>query len=200
MKTDFCNAIKNRRTHYAITKDKATSDEQIEEIVGNALTHIPTSFNSQSARVVILLGEHHDRLWDITKKELKRLMPSESFQATEDKINGAFRSGYGSILFFEDMQVIETLQQKFPLYSDNFPIWSQQSSGMLQFSIWSALNMEGWGASLQHYNPVIDNAVQSAWDIPDTWKLIAQMPFGKPISEPKEKEFQPLAGRMQLFK
>lgn len=72
-------------------------------------------------------------------------MPSEGFQATEDKINGVFRSGYGSILYFEDVSIIEGLQQNFPLYKDNFPLWAYQSSGMLQFAIWSALELEGWG-------------------------------------------------------
>ncbi len=200
MKTDFWNAVKQRRTYYSLSKDQVTSDEKIEEIVGEAIKHVPSSFNSQSSRVVILLGEQHDRLWDITKAELKKLMPAENFQATEDKINGAFRSGYGSILYFEDQQVVEALQQKFPLYADNFPIWSNHSSGMLQFAIWSALEMEGWGASLQHYNPVIDAAVKSTWGIPDNWKLIAQMPFGKPTAAPGEKEFLPLSQRLKLFK
>ncbi|WP_261974689.1 nitroreductase family protein [Geobacter metallireducens] len=86
------------------------------------------------------------------------------------------------------------------MYSDNFPVWSNQSSGMLQYAIWSALELEGWGASLQHYNPVIDDSVKAAWNIPDNWKLIAQMPFGKPVAEPVSKEFQPVAGRVKLFK
>ncbi len=200
MKTDFWNAIKERRTYYSLSKEAVTSDDRIEEIVGEAIKHVPSSFNSQSARVVVLLGEQHERLWDITKAELKKLLPAEGYQATEAKINGAFRSGYGSILYFEDVKVIEGLQEKFPLYADNFPVWSNQSSGMLQFAVWSALEMEGWGASLQHYNPVIDDAVKSAWNIPENWKLIAQMPFGKPAAEPSEKEFQPLSERLKLFK
>jgi len=200
MKTHFWNAVLQRRSHYTLSKEQVTTDARIEEIVSEAVKHVPSSFNSQSARVVILLGEHHDRLWDITKAELKKRMAPENFQATKDKIDGAFRSGYGSILYFEDIQVVESLQEQFPLYSDNFPIWSQQSSGMLQYAVWLALETEGWGASLQHYNPVIDHVVKSAWDIPDSWKLIAQMPFGKPSGEPKEKVFQSLGERMKVFK
>jgi len=33
--------------------------------------------------VVILLGEQHDRLWNLTKAELRKILPAESFQATE---------------------------------------------------------------------------------------------------------------------
>jgi predicted oxidoreductase (fatty acid repression mutant protein) len=71
---------------------------------------------------------------------------------------------------------------------------------MLQYAIWTALELEGFGATLQHYDPVIDEAVKAAWEIPVTWKLIASMPFGKPVSQPEEKEFQPLAERLRLFK
>lgn len=200
MNNQYWSTVKSRRSHYAISNEPVTTDGRIEEIVGEAVKHVPSSFNSQSARVVVLLGEHHDRLWDMTKAELKKIVPPGNFPDTETKINGAFRSGYGSILFFEDMSIIEVLQQQFPAYKENFPVWSNQSSGMLQFAIWSALEAEGWGASLQHYNPVIDEPVKAAWDIPAEWKLIAQMPFGKPVAAPGSKEFQPLAGRVKLFK
>lgn len=200
MSSSLFEAVKNRRSYYALSKAPVTTDERIEEIVGEAVKHVPSSFNSQGARVVVLLGDHHDRLWDIAKAELKKIVPTEGFPATQAKIDGAFRSGYGSILYFEDTSVVAGLQQKFPLYKEHFPVWANQSSAMLQFAVWTALELEGFGASLQHYNPVIDEAVKEAWDIPRTWKLIAQMPFGKPVAPPAEKEFQPLAGRVMLFK
>lgn len=71
---------------------------------------------------------------------------------------------------------------------------------MLQLVVWTALENEGLGASLQHYNPIIDEEVKKQWNIPESWKLIAQMPFGKPASEPKEKQFQPLEERVKVFK
>ena len=200
MQNSLWDAVKARRSYYAISKEQVATDERIEAIVGEAVKQVPSAFNSQSSRVVILLGEQHNRLWDLTKAELHKIVPPESFPATEGKINGAFRSGYGSILYFEETRVIEGMQQKFPAYKDNFPVWSNQSSGMLQYAIWTALEQEGFGATLQHYNPVIDEAVKAAWDLPASWKLLAQMPFGKPISPPEEKEFQPLAERLRLFK
>lgn len=196
----FFEAVKARRTYYAISKEPVVADERIQEIVNEAIKYIPSAFNSQSARVVVLLGEQHDQLWNIVKSELKKIVPADKFQATEDKINGAFLSGYGSILYFEDMSVIEGLQQQYPAYSDAFPVFSNHSAGMLQFVIWTALEQEGLGASLQHYNPVIDDAVKANWNIPDSWKLLAQMPFGKPVSDPGEKEFQPLEARVRIYK
>jgi predicted oxidoreductase (fatty acid repression mutant protein) len=200
MQNSLWDAVRARRSYYAISKEQVATDERIEALVGEAVQHVPSAFNSQSSRVVILLGEQHDRLWDLTKDELRKIVAPESFKATEGKIDGAFRSGYGTILYFEDTSVIEGMQLMFPAYHDNFPVWSNQSSGMLQYAIWTALESEGFGATLQHYNPVIDGAVHAAWDIPASWQLIAQMPFGKPVSQPAEKEFQPLAARLRLFK
>ncbi len=199
MAKDFYTAVADRRTFYGISKESAVSDERIKEIIEHAVKHTPSSFNSQSARVVLLLGENHNKLWDITKENLRKIVPADKFSSTENKIN-SFRNGYGTILFFEDTSVIESLQQQFALYKDNFPIWSQQSSGMHQYVIWTALEIEGFGVSLQHYNELIEADVKKEWSIPDNWKLIAQMPFGKPTAQPDEKQFQPLENRVKIFK
>ena len=55
---------------------------------------------------------------------------------SREKID-SFKAGAGTILYFYDQQVIEAMQQQFPLYADNFPVWANQASGMLQLSIWS---------------------------------------------------------------
>lgn len=199
MSKDFFTAVAGRRSYYGISKEPVVSDERIKEIIEHAVKHTPSSFNSQSARVILLLGDYHDKLWDITKDALRKIVSAEQFSSTEDKIN-SFKSGYGTVLFFEDNDVIENLQEKFALYKDNFPIWSQQASGMHQFVIWTALEIEGFGASLQHYNELIETDIKKEWSIPDNWKLIGQMPFGKPTAEPGEKQFQPLEERIKVFK
>lgn len=197
--TNFYNAIKGRRSIYGISKETPVSDERIIEVIENAVKHTPSAFNSQTARVVVLFGENHNKLWDITKETLRKIVPEGKFAPTEEKIN-SFRSGYGTVLFFEDTSIIESLQEQFPSYSDNFPIWSQQSSGMHQFVVWTSLEIEGLGASLQHYNPLIDDEVKKEWAIDSKWKLIAQMPFGKPVASPGEKEFRSLQERVKVFK
>lgn len=163
------------------------------------MKYTPSAFNSQSARVVLLLGKEHDKLWDITKEALRKVVPAENFAPTEEKIN-SFKSGYGTILYFEETSIIESLQQQFALYKDNFPVWAQQSNGMLQFAIWTALEMEGLGASLQHYNELIEDEIKKEWGIASSWKLIGQMPFGKPTAPAGEKQFQTLADRVKVFK
>ncbi|GIO53437.1 MULTISPECIES: nitroreductase family protein [Paenibacillus] len=199
MSKQFIDALKNRRSIYGISKEQVISDEKIQEIVNDAVKYTPSSFNSQSTRVVVLLGEQHDKLWNVTENVLKAVVPADSFAPTAEKM-AAFRAGYGTILFFEDYEVIEGLQASFPSYADNFPVWSHHTSAMHQLVIWTALEAEGLGASLQHYNPLIDQKVAAEWNIPASWKLIAQMPFGKPTVQPGEKEFKPLEDRVKVFK
>ena len=199
MSKDFFTAVADRRSFYGISKEAVVSDDRIKEIIEHAVKHTPSAFNSQSTRVVLLLGKEHDKLWDIAMEALRKIVPADSFSSTEDKIN-SFKNGYGTVLYFEDNAVIESLQKQFALYKDNFPVWSEQTSGMHQFVIWTALEIEGFGVSLQHYNELIENDVKKEWSIPENWKLIGQMPFGKPTAKPDEKQFSPLEERIKVFK
>jgi predicted oxidoreductase (fatty acid repression mutant protein) len=198
MSRNFNQAVENRRSVYAIGKDITVSVEEIKNIVEHAVKHVPSAFNSQSGRVVILLGDNHDKLWEIARAELRKIVPEESFASTDNKLN-SFKNGFGTILFFEDQAVVQSLQEQFALYKDNFPIWSLQSNGMLQFTIWTALEDVGLGASLQHYNPLIDEEVKNTWELPASWKLLGQMPFGNVLAAPEAKQFSPLDARVKVF-
>ncbi|MFA1710204.1 nitroreductase family protein [Peribacillus frigoritolerans] len=199
MSKDFYTAIKERRSYYGINKEVGVSDEKIKEIVEFAVKHTPSAFNSQSSRLVVLTGSAHDKLWDITTQALRKAVGEGDFSGTQQKMD-SFKAGYGSILFFEDESVVKSLQEQFATYADNFPIWSQQTSGMHQLVVWTALEAEGLGATLQHYNPLIDDEVKKEWNVPSNWKLIAQMPFGNPTAQPGDKEFKPLEDRIKFYK
>lgn len=199
MLKNFQTAVETRRSHYAISKDKIISDDKIEEIIEHAVKHTPSAFNSQTARVVLLLDDHHTKFWNITREALRKRVAEDKFAPTEEKIN-SFNAGYGTVLFFEDQDIVKHLQKEFPTYKDNFPIWSKESSGMHQFNIWTSLELEGYGASLQHYNELIEEDVRKEWDIPQAWTMRAQMPFGKPTAIPGEKEFNSLEERVIVYK
>ena len=122
----------------------------------------------------------------------------EHFPKTEEKIK-SFAAAYGTILYFEDQDTIQGLQEQFPLYARNFPIWSEHHTGLLQFIVWAALADAGIGANLQHYNPRIDDEVKSRWDLPPNWKLVAQMPLGACGSAPEDREHMDIAARLRIF-
>lgn len=197
---NFKEALQHRRTYYSLSAGSPVSDEQIQDIIDFAVTHVPSAFNSQSTRIVLLLGEQHKKVWEITKDVLKKIVPAEAFPETESKINHCFEAGHGTILFFEDKAVIEQLQATYPAYSDRFPVWSQHTNAMHQLAIWTMLEDAGLGVSLQHYNPLIDEDVRREWNLNEKWELVGQMPFGTPAGEPSEKEFKPLTDRIKVFK
>ena len=199
MKKDLLTAVEERRSHYAIGNETLTSDQRIIEILEHANLHSPSAYNSQSTRTVLLLGDHHKKLWTILMEVMRARLSEEKFPRTEKKIN-SFMAGYGTVLFFEDLDVVQNLVDKFPTYADNFKEWSLQGAGILEYIVWTALEAEGYGASLQHYNELIGEAVAKEWELPTSWRLNAQMPFGNITDRPIEKSFQPLEGRLKIFK
>lgn len=198
MSHDFYSAVKLRRTVYTLGKNSPISDARIEEVLKDALSHAPSAFNSQSGRIVLLLGKNHDELWEATKAALKPLVPVSAFPQTEAKIDG-FKAAYGTVLFFEDSSVISGFQEKFAAFKDNFPVWSDNGTGILQYIVWTSLAVEGLGASLQHYHPLINDWVAKKTGVPPTWKLTAQMPFGLPTAAAGPKEVSPLDGRFKVL-
>lgn len=197
--SSFLDIIKKRRSIYVLGNKEEISQEKIEDIIKTVLKYVPTAFNSQSGRVLILWNSESKKFWQCVKEALQKIVPSDKFSITEAKVN-SFANGFGTILFFEDMSVIKDLETKYPLYQENFKNWSLQANGMLQFAVWSALAEIDIGASLQHYNPLIDSVVAEMWHIPASWKLLAQMPFGHIEKAADEKTFLPLDERLKIYK
>ncbi|QAV23698.1 nitroreductase family protein [Proteus hauseri] len=199
MSNKFTDLMKQRRTIYHLGNQLPIDEEKVIATIKEAVKESPSAFNSQTSRVVVLFGEQHHALWNIVKNTLKKLIPADAFSATEAKID-SFAAGAGSILYFEDTDIVKGLQEQFPLYAENFPVWSEQASGMAQLSVWTALAAEKVGASLQHYNPIIDDEVHATWDLPKTWKLRAQMVFGSIEQEAGEKNYIEDDARFKVFK
>jgi uncharacterized protein len=169
--------FKRRRTQYSLGTNLMISADTIDALIRESVRLAPSPFHSQSSRAVILFGDENQRLWNIVRDELATILSAEVLEPSLVKID-RLAAGVGTVLFFEDQQTIHDLQQEFPRFSEHFPAWSEQSGGMAQFAVWTTLANASIGASLQHYNPLIDAKVQQTWDIPKSWKLRAQMPFG----------------------
>ena len=199
MEKCFLHALAMRRSVYSLSNKIALSDDELRQNLAEVVKNVPSAYNVQSARVVLLLGEQHQKLWQIVRDSLYPLVPPEKRAATESKIQESFAAGYGTILFFEDTEALEDMQNKFPLYKDKFSIWAEQANGMLQYAAWTMLAAAGIGASLQHYNPLIDEKVKQTWKLPEFWQLKAQMPFGGITTPPTDKTFISLAEKLKVF-
>lgn len=194
----FYELAKKRRSIYHLGKNVNQSNDEIVQLIKDIIDQTPSSFHSQTSRVVILLGEEHDALWEIVRETLRPLVADGNFEATEQKVN-SFRAAKGTVLFYEDKDVVGGLQKQFPLYADNFPVWSEHSTGLTQYAVWLALAEVDIGASLQHYNPIIDAEVAKRWDIPTNWVLRAQMPFGSIESPAGEKTPMDADARYRVY-
>ncbi|KAJ5726708.1 uncharacterized protein N7483_008065 [Penicillium malachiteum] len=197
-------AAQHRRTIYQLGKNAPVSDDKIEELVNAAILNVPSSFNTQSTRLVVLLKEEHERLWDIAVKIFEDLVaagtvPEEVFKnQTLPKLN-RFKAAYGTILFFEDPAHIQGFKEKFPTYKNHFEPWADHSNAMHQYFLWTALESLGFGANIQHYNPLINEPVAKQWNLPTEWRLVAQLVFGSPEAQAGEKVQKPIEERVKIF-
>lgn len=185
------DTLKKRRTIYQLNKNMPVSDEEVIQVINDVTELTPDAFNMKSARVIVAMNDNHDALWDVIYDAFEGKVSKEKIQT--------FKDGYGTVLYFIDDQVVENLQEQFALYADNFPVWAQQANGMLQYGIWNALADLNVGASLQHYNPVIDKAVKEMFNVPEHYRLIAQMPFGGIVQEAEAKEKEDITQRVKVF-
>lgn len=191
-------AFDERRSVYALGNELPVEPQAIVNMAERVLLHTPSAFNSQSSRLVVLFGAEHQRLWDIAEEKLRAAVGDGDFSGSKQKLDG-FRAAAGTVLFYEDKNVTESLQEQFALYADRFPVWAQQTSAMHQYAMWTELRTLNVGANLQHYNPLVDEDAAKAFAIPDSWELVAQMPFGNIVEPAGEKTYQPVSERMKVL-
>ncbi|PLB54822.1 Nitroreductase [Aspergillus steynii IBT 23096] len=197
----------SRRTIYNLGKTlpPSVTDKEIESLVHAAILNVPSAFNTQSTRLVLLLHSEHERLWDVVMRSFEEGLVSSGKVSreiwegqTRPKLEG-MRGGVGTVLFYEDPAHIEPFKEKFATYKDHFETWAQHSNAMHQYFLWTGLESLGFGANLQHYNPLVDAPVAAEWDIPRDWKLVAQLVFGSPEGGPNEKSQKPIEERVKVF-
>jgi predicted oxidoreductase (fatty acid repression mutant protein) len=80
--------------------------------------------------------------------------------------------------------------------------WSENSAGILQYIVWTALSIEGIGASLQHFggmNQEVNKGLLKLLELPEEWQSSAIMPFGVPAAPAGDKQFSPIEERVKVF-
>ena len=177
---EFRDAVLARRSEYSLDTRDVDTDAVIARIRGIAGS-VPSAFNAQSARVLFLVGEDHLRFWAMVEDVLReRSRDLERFKGTQAKLAG-FRAAAGTILFYEVDSRTRELMEAHPSYRDMFPQWAEHGNAMMQFAVWCAIADMGLGANIQHYNPLIDGRAAEMLSVPDGYRLVAQMVFGRVI-------------------
>lgn len=185
--SEFKNVVKARRTIYVLGNE---SDYSIEEIVANireTQKNVPTAFNSQTSRLVVLTGEANDKFWDLIYSVQKDVLNSEVWDFMSPIMTGA-KNGIGTVLFFEDRDAVA----KMPTKGQRTEAYKQNNSAISQYAIWLTLADMNLGGSLQHFNvgyeQGFDRSVRELFDLPESYEMIAQMPFGSIAQPAGEKE------------
>ena len=68
--------------------------------------------------------------------------------------------------------------------------------------VWTALEQEGLGANLQHFQvyPKVAQDIRKEFDLPSTWQLKAMLMFGEPSGKSlREKGVHPVEDRVKVF-
>ena len=104
--------VKSRRTFYGLKDESPISDEAIERIVEDFVLHVPSCFNTQTSRIVLLLQQEHQKLWDIAMNAIEDLVsagrvPKDMFEnRTKPKLK-ALRAAYGTVSAVQDYFYVE---------------------------------------------------------------------------------------------
>lgn len=99
--TSLANAIsdgfRGRRSIYSLTNESTISDERLEELIAEVVKHTPSSFNSQTTRIVVLLKEENQRLWEIAREVASSSIPPELYEKFFKNRIGMSGAAYGSV-------------------------------------------------------------------------------------------------------
>lgn len=123
MSRTFIEAISHRRSHYYLENISPVATTHIIDTIDEILSIVPSPFNVQSARLVVLFDQQHIALWDIVEHELESRIPSDIFNKTRQKLHRSFRSGFGTILIYEDEAALNQLRINYPDYAENVERW-----------------------------------------------------------------------------
>lgn len=179
-----------RRSIYHLGPKLPISQEACTKLIFDAARQCPSGYNSQGSRLMILYGAEHKKLWEFLRAAFQKMdLPDEMRKASIEKLDTSFVPAAGTVLFFEDWAVVTDLQKKLPRYAEHFPDFAQQNHGITMYAVWCTLAAAGVGANIQHYAQLFEKEAKAAFDVPDSWKMIAQMPFGQ-ILKPREDEVQ----------
>ncbi|NLL91207.1 MAG: nitroreductase [Ruminococcaceae bacterium] len=188
---NYLDYLEKRRSYYELDNQVKVDNKEIEALIGKVLVATPSAFNMQSAKLLLLFDEKHVEFWNKVNATFDNSINKTKFKG--------FVEAKGTVLYFIDRNIVGKMQDRFPNYKQSFDIWANHENAIVQSNIWVALRGANIGASLQHYNPVIDKWVTEEYGLDKNFELLAQMPFGNIISEPEPKEKFPASERIKII-
>lgn len=185
--SNLLELMKKRRSTYAIGQNTDLSHDEITAALRETAVEVPTAFNAQSQRLAVVYGDLNKKVWEIIYDAAKTFVAPDQLEAMEAVYKNPL-NGIGTILFFEDREAVEN---NIPANAERSQTYKLDGSANSQLTAWLTLTELGLGATLQHHNigyeNGFDNAFRELLDLPDSYELVAEMPFGS-----IEQDFEPL--------
>lgn len=183
----FVDLVEKRRSIYALGTDSQYSKKEIADRIREVVKQVPTAFNSQTTRVVVLFDEANNRFWDHIYDVQKGVLEGETWDMMSGIMTGA-KNGIGTVLFFEDKDAVNEM----PAKGIRQEAYKQNNNANAQYAVWLALAEMDLGASLQHFNvgyeQGFDKGTKEMFNLPESYEMLAQMPFGSVEQAVGEKE------------
>jgi len=183
----FLDLLEKRRSIYTIGTNSDYTKEEITERIRDVMKQVPTAFNSQTTRVVVLFDEAKDKFWDHIYDVQKDVLEGDVWEMMSGTITGS-KNGIGTVLFFEDIDAVKQM----PAQGIRGEAYKQNNNANAQYAVWLALTEMDLGATLQHFNvgyeQGFDRGTKEMFDLPDSYEMLAQMPFGSIEQEAGEKD------------
>lgn len=96
------------------------------------------------------------------------------------------------VLFWERGKTTKEAAETHKATGHMFGEWGEHTQGIHQILVWTALELEGVGANLQHMNaiPPVEAAIKKLGGVPEDYKLKAHLNYGdeqaaRPENPPK---------------
>ena len=183
----FLDLLEKRRSIYTIGTNSDYTKEEITDRIRDVMKQVPTAFNSQTTRVVVLFDEAKDKFWDHIYDVQKDVLEGDVWEMMSGTITGS-KNGIGTVLFFEDIDAVKQM----PAQGIRGEAYKQNNNANAQYAVWLALTEMDLGATLQHFNvgyeQGFDRGTKEMFDLPDSYEMLAQMPFGSIEQEAGEKD------------
>lgn len=61
----WVEALRTRRSHYALEYQADVEEAAVQTVIEDALLLMPSFFNSQTTRIILLLNQDHRQLWSV---------------------------------------------------------------------------------------------------------------------------------------
>lgn len=205
MQSNMLKIAKMRRSIYHLGRDVKLSQDEVIDLIENAVKLAPTPFNNQSVRAVIVTGQAQDKLWDVIRDSVKSVVGEDKYQKAFAPKVTSFKAGYGTVMFYTDVNVVKQSAKQFAGFpAINFSEWAEQAQGNAQSAVWDALAEQKIGASIHHYASLLGTTVSDniakQFKIPSNWWLRTEMVFGSIEKSAYPKTFISDEKRFRVFK